>query len=55
MDEIMKIKLEMMRLDWDIEERDIVVRQSKNLRYKMDIFIYGILRHYHKWLIPQPN
>jgi hypothetical protein len=30
MDEIMKIKLEMMRLGWDIEERDIVVRQSKN-------------------------
>jgi hypothetical protein len=30
MDEIMKIKLEMMRLSWDIEERDIVVRNSKN-------------------------
>jgi hypothetical protein len=30
MDEIMKIKLEMMRLDWDIEEIDIVVSQSKN-------------------------
>jgi hypothetical protein len=30
MDEIIKIKLEMMRLGWDIEKRDIVVSQSKN-------------------------
>ncbi len=42
MDEIIKIKLEMMRLGWDIEERDIVPGNLKTCNKNLDDIFFMI-------------